>query len=84
MNVGEYEKSLEIFAKLSFPESPVLGAREAITLHPAGQLDEVVAVLLELLVDFVRTPDLDRYKPAISGNAAYIRTLERSGSDVSV
>ena len=84
-NVGECEKSLEIFAtaRNAFPESPALGAFEAITLHAAGQLDAAVAALLDLLVDFVRTPDIDRYKPAISGNAAYIRSLDRNGSGVS-
>lgn len=83
-NLGEYDKSLEVFAaaRNSFPESPALGAFEAITLHAAGQLDEAVATLLDLLVDFVHAPDIDRYKPAISGNAAYIRSLERNGSDV--
>ena len=84
-NVGEYEKSLDVFAtaRNTFPESPALGAFEAITLHAADQPDAAVAELLDLLVDFVRTPDIDRYKPAISGNAAHIRSLERNGSDVS-
>ncbi|ALE92313.1 hypothetical protein AOC05_08215 [Arthrobacter alpinus] len=84
-NVGEYKKSLDVFAtaRNTFPESPALGAFEAITLHAAGQPDAAVAELLDLLVDFVRTPDIDRYKPAISGNAAHIRSLERNGSDVS-
>lgn len=83
--VGEYEKSLAVFAtaRKTFPESPALGAFEAITLHAAGRLDAAVAALLDLLVDSVRTPDIDRYKPAISGNAAYIRSLERNASDIS-
>ncbi|MET4001798.1 MULTISPECIES: tetratricopeptide repeat protein [Arthrobacter] len=84
-NVGEYEKSLDVFAtaRNTFPESPALGIFEAITLHAAGQPDAAVAALLDLLVDFVRTSDIERYKPAISGNAAYIRSLGRNGSDVS-
>jgi tetratricopeptide (TPR) repeat protein len=84
-NVGEYEKSREVFATARniFPESPALGAFEAITLHAAGQPDAAVAALLDLLVDFVRTPDIDRYKPAISGNAEYIRSLERHDPDLS-
>ncbi|MBV0894459.1 tetratricopeptide repeat protein [Microbacterium sp. NC79] len=77
-NVGEYEKSREIFstARSRFPDSPSLGAFEAITLHAAGDLDEAIATLLDVLVEFVRTPDIERYKPAISGNAAYIRSLD--------
>jgi tetratricopeptide (TPR) repeat protein len=83
-NVGEYEKSCEVFAtaRSTFPDSPALGAFEAITLHAAGQLDAAVASLLDLVVEFVLTPDIDRYKPAISGNAAYIRSLERHGAEL--
>lgn len=84
-NVGEFEKSREVFATARnlFPESPALGAFEAITLHAAGQPDAAVAALLDLLVEFVRTPDIDRYKPAISGNAAYIRSMDRHDPDFS-
>jgi tetratricopeptide (TPR) repeat protein len=76
-NLGEYEKSLEVFkaARAAFPDSPALGAFEAITLHAAGQADESVAALLDLVVSYVRTADIERYKPAITGNAAYIRSL---------
>ena len=55
------------------------------TLRNVGEYEkslEAVATLLDLPVDFVRTPDIDRYKPAISGNAAYIRSLDRNGSDI--
>ncbi|WP_247826796.1 tetratricopeptide repeat protein [Arthrobacter antioxidans] len=81
-NLGAYERSLEIFtaARAAFPESPALGAFEAITLHAAGRSDESVAALLDLVVNFVSTPDIERYKPAITGNAAYIRTLESEHS----
>ncbi|WP_341975411.1 tetratricopeptide repeat protein [Microbacterium sp. LTA6] len=84
-NVGEYEKSREIFAmaRTRFPDSPSLGAFEAITLHAAGEPDEAIATLLDLLVEFVGTPDIDRYKPAISGNAAHIRSLNGTESDAS-
>lgn len=84
-NAGEYEKSLDVFAtaRKAFPESPALGAFEAITLHAAGQLDAAVAALLDLLVDSVCTPDIDRYKPAISGNAAYIRSLKPNAAELS-
>jgi predicted Zn-dependent protease len=83
-NVGEYEKSCEVFvaARKAFPESPALGAFEAITLHAANRPNEAIASLLDLVVDFVRTPDIDRYGPAIIGNAAYIRSLEGIGPAV--
>ncbi|MDJ0336406.1 tetratricopeptide repeat protein [Salinibacterium sp. G-O1] len=78
-NVGEYEKSREVFAaaRSAFPESPALGVFEAITLHASGQVDAAVASLLELVVEFVSSPDIDRYKAAISGNAEFIRSLAR-------
>lgn len=81
-NVGEYEKSREVFAaaRETFPESPALGAFEAITFHAAGRPNEAIALLLDLVANFASTPDIDRYKPAISGNAAYIRSLDRDGT----
>lgn len=81
-NIGEYENSLEVFetARRTFPDSPALGAFEAISLHAAGHPDAAVATLLDLLVNFINSPDIDRYKPAISGNAAFIRSLETNGS----
>lgn len=77
-NVGEYEKSSAIFSKARavFPGSPELGVFEAITLHAAGQPNESIALLLEVVAEFVATPDIERYKPAISGNADYIRSLK--------
>jgi tetratricopeptide (TPR) repeat protein len=77
-NLGEYDKSCELFreARATFPESPALGVFEAITLHAAGQRNEAIASLLDLVVNFVRAPDIERYTPAILGNAAYIRSLE--------
>ncbi|CAA9271366.1 MAG: hypothetical protein AVDCRST_MAG83-3288 [uncultured Arthrobacter sp.] len=79
-NLGEYEKSGEIFgkARTAFPGSPELGVFEAITLHAAGQPNESIALLLEVVAEFVGTPDIQRYKPAINGNAAYIRSLEET------
>ncbi|MFL4472425.1 tetratricopeptide repeat protein [Paeniglutamicibacter sp. MACA_103] len=77
-NLGQYEKSREIFmtARTAFPKSPALGVFEAITLHAASQPNEAIASLLDLVVDFIDTPDIDRYKAAISANAAHIRSLE--------
>ncbi|WP_434992207.1 tetratricopeptide repeat protein [Arthrobacter sp. Ld5] len=77
-NLGAYDRSLEVFeaARAAFPDSPALGAFEAITLHAAGRSNESVAALLDLVVNFVSTPDIARYTPAINGNAASIRALE--------
>ncbi len=76
-NVGAYERSAEVFAQArrDFPESPSLAVFEAISLHASGRLDEAVASLLEVIADGISSPDLDRYKPAIRGNAEYIRSL---------
>lgn len=75
-NLGAYDKSLEVFkaARTAFPDSPALGAFEAITLHAAGRSNESVASLLELVVSFIHTSDIERCTPALSGNAAHIRT----------
>ncbi|WP_307083093.1 tetratricopeptide repeat protein [Arthrobacter agilis] len=76
-NLGEFEASLEVFrtARTAFPGSPALGAFEAITLHAAGRSSASVASLLDLVVEFVRSRDIERYLAAISGNAAHIRSL---------
>ncbi|MFC3301075.1 tetratricopeptide repeat protein [Arthrobacter agilis] len=76
--MGEYEKSSAIFSKARavFPGSPELGVFEAITLHAAGQPNESIALLLEVVAESVATPDIELYKPAISGNADYIRSLK--------
>jgi hypothetical protein len=63
-------------AGLAFPKSPELGVFEAITLHAAGQPNESISALLEVVAEFVATPDIERYKPAIRGNADYIRSLK--------
>ena len=52
-----------------------LAAFHAISLHAAGRFDEAVATLLHVAADNVETSDLERYKPAIRGNAEYIRSL---------
>ncbi|GAA2564076.1 hypothetical protein HD598_001633 [Neomicrococcus aestuarii] len=37
---------------------------EAITLHAASRPNESIATLLDVVVDFVHTPDIERYKPS--------------------
>ncbi|WP_104116114.1 tetratricopeptide repeat protein [Arthrobacter sp. B1805] len=77
-NLGEYEASGDVFrrARSAFPGSPAPAVFEAITQHAAGTPNEAFASLLEVVVDFVSTPEIDRYRAAISANAAYIRSLE--------
>lgn len=81
-NLGEYEKSREVFAvaRTAFPGSPALGVFEAITLHAADRPDDAVATLLELVAEFVHSPDIERYKPAVRGNATHIRSLDGNES----
>lgn len=80
-NLGEYEASLEVFerAREIFPESPALRIFEAVTLHAAGRSHASVAALLEVTAEFVTTPDTERYLPAITANAAHLRSLGRDG-----
>ncbi|EMQ98099.1 tetratricopeptide repeat protein [Paeniglutamicibacter gangotriensis] len=76
-NLGELAGSAAVFerARAQFPDSPSLAVFEAISLHACSRLDAAVATLLEVVAAGVQTPDLDRYKPAIRGNASYIRSL---------
>ncbi len=84
-NVGEFGKSRDVFAaaRKKFPDSPALAVFEAITFHAEGRANEAFASLLELTVDYVESSDIDRYKSAISGNAAYIRSLDRNEAPAS-
>ena len=76
-NLGEFARSAEVFerARARFPDSPSLAVFEAISLHACGRLDEAVAALLAVVATGIKSPDLERYKPAILGNAAHIRSL---------
>ncbi|PZE33335.1 tetratricopeptide repeat protein [Curtobacterium sp. MCPF17_031] len=81
-NLGRIDDSLRAFARAraEFPESVALGAFEALTFHAAGRLNTALASLLELLADHVHAPELDRYKPALRGNADYLASLD-AGDD---
>lgn len=83
-NLGEYGASLEAFrrAREEFPEAASLPVFEALTWHAAGNTHEAVALLLEVVADSADAPDLERYLPALRGNASFIRSLGRAdGSD---
>jgi tetratricopeptide (TPR) repeat protein len=77
-NLGRIEESLDVFARArgEFPDSVALGAFEALTLHAAGQVDTALARLLDLMADHVDAPELDRYKPALRGNAEHLASLD--------
>lgn len=76
-NLGALDRSIEVLARArkEFPDSAALTVWEAISLHADGRCDEAVASLLEVIADGISSPDIDRYKPAIRGNAEYIRSL---------
>ena len=79
-NLGEFARSVEVFerARQDFPDSPSLAVFQAISLHASSRFDEAVASLLEVVAEGVESPDIERYKPSIHGNAAYIRSLATS------
>lgn len=81
-NLGKLDDSRDVFARArnEFPESVALGAFESLTLHAAGQANTALASLLRLLADHVDAPELDRYKPAMRGNADYLASLELPNS----
>jgi hypothetical protein len=79
-NVGRLEDSLALFAKArsEFPDSVALGVFEALSLHAAGRPNTALASLLLLLTEHVDVDDINRYKPAVRGRAAYLASLEES------
>lgn len=82
-NLGRLDESLAVFAdgRREFPGSVSLGAFEALTLHAVGRVDHALAGLLDLLADAVDSDELDRYKPALRGNAAYLRSLDATDGE---
>lgn len=77
-NLGRIDDSLALFARAreEFPGSVALGAFEALTLHAAGRANTALASLLVLLADHVDAEELERYKPAMRGNAEYLASLD--------
>ncbi|MBD8536071.1 tetratricopeptide repeat protein [Plantibacter sp. CFBP 13570] len=77
-NLDRIDESLDVFARAraEFPESVALGAFEALTLHAAGRSNAALSSLLELLAEHVDAAELTRYKPALRGNAEYLRSLD--------
>ena len=79
-NLGEFARSEGVFvrARQDFPDSPSLAVFQAISLHASGRFDEAVASLLEVVAEGVESPDIERYKSSIRGNATHIRSLATS------
>jgi tetratricopeptide (TPR) repeat protein len=81
-NLGRLDESMALFAQArrEFPDSVALRAFESLTLHAAGQVNTALASLLALLADNVHSEEIDRYKPAMRGNAEYLASLDSSAN----
>jgi tetratricopeptide (TPR) repeat protein len=79
-NLGRLAESVTVFARArsEYPGSVALGAFEALTLHAAGRVDAALGNVLALLADHVPAEELDRYRPALHGNAEYLATRDPS------
>lgn len=79
-NINELEASGAVFkrAREIFPDSVALAVFQAITEHASNRADSAIAILLETIAENVATVDIERYKPAIRGNAEYIRSIRRT------
>jgi tetratricopeptide (TPR) repeat protein len=77
-NLGLHERSVGALrrARAEFPSSDSVRIFLALSLHAVSRSDAVVAELLELAADGIRSPDVARYEAAIRGNAAYLRDLD--------
>ncbi|MGM7699392.1 tetratricopeptide repeat protein [Microbacterium sp. A84] len=82
-NLGRLDESVTVFAQArkEFPDSVALGAFESLTLHAAGHANTALGSLLTLLADHVDAEELDRYKPAMRGNAEYLASLDSATSE---
>lgn len=77
-NLDRFDESMAVFAlaRSEFPDAVSLAAFEAITLHAAGRVHAALGSLLEIIADHVEAAELERYKAALRGNAAYLRGLD--------
>jgi hypothetical protein len=53
----------------------------ALSLHAASRSDAAVAERLTLAADRIHSPDIDRYEPALRGNADYLRGLDAAAQE---
>ena len=79
-NVGRLDESVTVFAQArsEFPDSVALGAFKSLSLRAAGQVNTALGSLLALLADHVHSEEIERYKPALRGNAEYLTSLDSS------
>ncbi|MDJ0350720.1 tetratricopeptide repeat protein [Cryobacterium sp. PH29-G1] len=84
-NLGRIDESVTVFAQArrEFPDSVALGAFESLSLHAAGRVNTALGSLLSLLADHVHSEEIDRYKPAMRGNAEYLTSLDFSATSES-
>lgn len=81
-NLGRVDESIALFARarVEFPDSVSLGVFESLSLHAAGRANTALASLMTLLADHVHSDEIDRYKPAMRGNADYLASLDSEGA----
>lgn len=77
-NLGLFTESIEVLegARAEFPDSDSLRVFLALSLHAASRGDAAVAELLLLAADRIHTPEMERYVPALRGNADHLRGLD--------
>lgn len=78
-NLGRFDESLKILndALTDFPDSASLRVFRALTLHAAGKPSAALADILLMVTDKVEDAEIERYSPAIRGNAQYLASLDR-------
>jgi tetratricopeptide (TPR) repeat protein len=82
-NLGLFTESVDVLeqARAEFPESDSVRAFLALSLHAASRSDAAVAELLTLAADRIRSPELERYVPALRGNADYLSGLDADAQE---
>ena len=77
-NLGLFDESVSVLrdACSDYPDSDSLRVFLALSLHAASRSDAAVAELLSLAADRIHSPDIDRYEPALRGNADHLRALD--------
>ncbi|CAN5144907.1 hypothetical protein BH11ACT3_BH11ACT3_21510 [soil metagenome] len=81
-NLERHAESVAVLERAvdEFPESTPLRIWLALSLHAAGRSDRAVADLMEVAAAAITDPTLDRYRPAVAGNAEYLRGLDSARS----
>lgn len=77
-NLERHDESVAVLSRAceQFPGYASLRLFLALTLHAAGRSDAAVGELLEVAADHIDTADVQRYEPALRGNAEYLRDLD--------